>query len=1139
MRNWVLFIFSVIVLFFGSKASAGELCSAKGYSVFTINGILNDEKAARSNKRALEDHFTGSFNNEKLTVDYLYNPTHLAGANDFIDVIQQGLFDQKSDYDLVEMLDDASRKVKTQKILLVAHSQGNFYANNFYDKVASQAGGVPSNSIGIYGVASPASRVAGGGKYLTSDTDNVIIRSAARFMKILPPNIHIALGGSDGNGHSFSDVYLKYQGNKIVSDIKASLGKLKNNDEQYSEYPCISPPELSLSHKIQGAILSVADPSANAAKSTIVASYKAGAYVRDVASSAGKAIGNVFYNTRLAIKNTFKGLSANVIESLPDASSLTTGAVNTANAEQDNPLPEQILEEQPKESEAETATPMVVTDLDKKENITPEAEGQGQEKGGTAMPEDKVHRSGGGGGGGSQEEEEELSPETPDTEEDTAPVDTIDTTPPVITILGNNPETVYVDGSYTDAGATALDDTDGELEVVTAGTVDTATIGIYDITYTATDLSENDAIATRVVNVVAAPLPAEEEILPTPSVSNILYSQPDSSVEISSPVGSFDAFTGKSGHIQGIKFAYNDAGNSAGKFIGVSVVDRTEGINYYGAEEGAEESCGSTYESTGSNSKVIVELDSSFHYKAYPCTGPDLVLDPSHTYGVALSPNNFVSNEIRFYGSSDTNDAVYLEVTDDSIPSSGKAVKSFKFPSLGAVGIINEEEHTIQISTPFGTNVTILEPVVKISGGASISPASGEPQDFTNPVSYTVTAENGDTEIYDVTVSVRPNVVYSQLDNSVEITGTGNISLQNLFNGAAGKITNLKFSYNDHGSGPDHFIGVQIIDQDTSKGYYAFKSGLSDVCADAYSSNSVNAPVIVELDSDYEYREHPCTGPNLILDPAHSYSVNLFRNRGGLPFNTQRFYGSSNSNDAAYLYIESDGIIPSAPASDPAPDQSELSGKSITSFNFSSLIPEVVGVIDEENHTISLAVPFNTEVGTLVPLITISERALINPNSNVAQDFSNPVTYTVTAEDSSTQNYIATVTTAPDPNPVIDPAEDTAAPEITSYTFNGEVGDVTINPLTNPLALALHASENVNWMSIKVENEADTSFYKIFQSGSGCEDGTDSCEKTWNGTLSSGGLLQDGTFRVKVHIADSAGNEFYDYLPNKITVDVP
>ena len=101
------------------------------------------------------------------------------------------------------------------------------------------------------------------------------------------------------------------------------------------------------------------------------------------------------------------------------------------------------------------------------------------------------------------------------------------------------------------------------------------------------------------------------------------------------------------------------------------------------------------------------------------------------------------------------------------------------------------------------------------------------------------------------------------------------------------------------------------------------------------------------------------------------------------------------------------------------------------------------------------------------------------------------------------------------------------------------MGDVTINPLTNPLALALHASENVNWMSIKVENEADTSFYKIFQSGSGCEDGTDSCEKTWNGTLSSGGLLQDGTFRVKVHIADSAGNEFYDYLPNKITVDVP
>ena len=53
----------------------------------------------------------------------------------------------------------------------------------FMIKAASQPGGVPSQSIGVYGVATPANRVAGGGKYLTSDTDNVIACCSSSFYK--------------------------------------------------------------------------------------------------------------------------------------------------------------------------------------------------------------------------------------------------------------------------------------------------------------------------------------------------------------------------------------------------------------------------------------------------------------------------------------------------------------------------------------------------------------------------------------------------------------------------------------------------------------------------------------------------------------------------------------------------------------------------------------------------------------------------------------------------------------------------------------------------------------------------------------------------------------------------------------------
>ena len=189
----LLFAFSMFLIFIPIRNIYASFCSPTGYTVFTINGILNSKIDVIKNRDKLKSKFSTSYNKEPLTVDYLYNPTHLAGANDFIDVVQQGLFGQKSDYDHVEMLKDASKKVKTQKLVLVAHSQGNFYANNFYEKVASQAGGVPGKSIGVYGVGSPAGWVAGGGKYLTSDTDNVIAATAARYFSILKPNVHIEL----------------------------------------------------------------------------------------------------------------------------------------------------------------------------------------------------------------------------------------------------------------------------------------------------------------------------------------------------------------------------------------------------------------------------------------------------------------------------------------------------------------------------------------------------------------------------------------------------------------------------------------------------------------------------------------------------------------------------------------------------------------------------------------------------------------------------------------------------------------------------------------------------------------------------------------------------------------------------------
>jgi hypothetical protein len=88
----------------------------------------------------------------------------------------------------------------------------------------------------------------------------------------------------------------------------------------------------------------------------------------------------------------------------------------------------------------------------------------------------------------------------------TRTVNVVDTTAPVITVTGDNPATVELGTTYTDAGATATD-ASGTITVVTTGTVDADTVGTYTITYTATDASDNAATETRTVNVVDTTAP--------------------------------------------------------------------------------------------------------------------------------------------------------------------------------------------------------------------------------------------------------------------------------------------------------------------------------------------------------------------------------------------------------------------------------------------------------------------------------------------------------------------------------------------------------------------------------------------------------------------------------------------------------
>jgi hypothetical protein len=79
-----------------------------------------------------------------------------------------------------------------------------------------------------------------------------------------------------------------------------------------------------------------------------------------------------------------------------------------------------------------------------------------------------------------------------------------DTVKPVITLSGSAAVSIVQGGSYADAGATASDDRDGNItsKIVVSGSVNTATVGTYTLSYNVKDAAGNAATAlTRTVTV--------------------------------------------------------------------------------------------------------------------------------------------------------------------------------------------------------------------------------------------------------------------------------------------------------------------------------------------------------------------------------------------------------------------------------------------------------------------------------------------------------------------------------------------------------------------------------------------------------------------------------------------------------------
>ncbi|MBF0410531.1 MAG: DUF5018 domain-containing protein, partial [Candidatus Riflebacteria bacterium] len=305
-----------------------------------------------------------------------------------------------------------------------------------------------------------------------------------------------------------------------------------------------------------------------------------------------------------------------------------------------------------------------------------------------------------------------------------------------------------------------------------------------------------------------------------------------------------------------------------------------------------------------------------------------LVPGITHT-GSSVSPNTGVAqnftNPVTYTVAAANGSTQAYVVTVNISANTAKAITAFDFSSLSVTGIINEAAKTVILTVPYGTNVTALVPGITHTG-SSVSPNTGVAQNFTNPVTYTVTAANGSSQAYVVTVNISANTA-----KAITAFNFADLSVTGVINESAKTVT-LSVPY-----------GTNV---------------------------TALVPSITHTGSSVS----PNTGVAQNFTNPVTYTVT-----------------AANSSTQAYVVTV---------------NISANTAKAITAFEFSSL--SVTGIINESAKTVTLTVPFGTDVTGLVPSINHTGSS-ISPNSGAAQNFTSPVTYTVTAANGTTQAYLVTV----------------------------------------------------------------------------------------------------------------------------------
>ena len=355
---------------------------------------------------------------------------------------------------------------------------------------------------------------------------------------------------------------------------------------------------------------------------------------------------------------------------------------------------------------------------------------------------------------------------------------------------------------------------------------------------------------------------------------------------------------------------------------------------------------------------------------------------------------------------------------------------------------------------PFGTSVTSLNPTYTISDFATGSPAPGSANNFTNPVDYTVTALDGiHSKTYHVTVYVAPppGSIYAvppqlnpgDLYRLVFVTSTetygwagataGAFANIGQYNAFATTTATAVPALNALGTTWNAIVSVRnpntsTVDARSNTGtgsgtgvpFFNLAGQLVAMNNADFWDGTLAAPInMTELGS----------GPSAQQGGLYTVWTGMGYDSSGTgggsgyslinPDGGYILCGLATATDSTWGSTLADSIAPNLRKNDPQPiyvmsgvltvptNSGPSSACNLLTFNWGSNNATING------NAVTLTVPYGTPVASLNPTCTASPYASIVPASGSTGNFTNPVSYTVTAQDGIHSNvYQVTVTVA-------------------------------------------------------------------------------------------------------------------------------